>query len=288
MDADNKNIPINRLRDESMKDFQVKRFCQGTDWHHLAGLPVHRDDCYLFILLERGAGTMNIDFKEVRMEGCGLCIVRPGQIHHNIRGTGACGWLLRADGACFGDGCLKALEDILFRSSTFSVPEDMMADCVSLIKMLDKCLSEERGFPLKGKVAGSLLDTFLHYAVAACMTDVPEPMPYGSRQEQICGEFRKLLGSNVILSKSPSFYAGRLCISEAYLNEVVKRSTGFNVSWWIRDRVILEAKRLLSFTGQTVRQVANALGYDDHIYFTRLFKRHTGMTPSDFRRDYHK
>ncbi|MDE6348464.1 MAG: hypothetical protein K2L60_07395 [Bacteroides sp.] len=86
MIADNKMIPINRLRDECNRDVHVKWFCQGPDWHYLTELPVHRDDNYLFILLEHGFGFMNVDFKEVHLTDAGLCIVRPGQIHYNIKG----------------------------------------------------------------------------------------------------------------------------------------------------------------------------------------------------------
>lgn len=288
MTINNKIIPINRLRDECIKDTQVKRFCQGQEWHYLTELPIHRDDCYLFILLEQGSGSMNIDFKEIRLDESGLCIVCPGQIHYNIRGENVAGWLLRIDGTCMSDDCSKMLEDILLQTNAYTIPEGVKGDCISIIKMLDKCLAGVSDFPLKNKIASSLLNTFLDYVVSIGMMNLSESISYNSRQEQICSEFKKLLRSNVILSKSPSFYAERLCISESYLNEVIKRNTGFNVSWWIRDRVILEAKRLLSFTDQTVLQVAYALGYDDHIYFSKLFKQHTGVTPSMFRMDYYK
>lgn len=288
MTTHNKIIPINRLRDECDKGIHVKRFCQGPDWCYLTRLPVHRDDSYLFILLEQGFGTMDIDFKKMRLTKAEICIVRPGQIHYNIKGENVSGWLLMVDGTCMSDDCFKMFEDILLQTNTFTIPKSMRDDCIYLLKMLDKCLANVSDFPLKNKIAGSLLNTFLNYVVSIGVMNQPESMSYNSRQEQICAEFKKLLISNVILSKSPSFYAARLCISESYLNEVIKRNTGFNVSYWIRDRVILEAKRLLSFTDQTVQQVAYALGYDDHIYFSKLFKQHTGVTPSMFRMDYHK
>lgn len=284
----NKIIPINRLRDEYHKDFQVKRFCQGQDWHYLTELPVHRDDCYLFILLEQGSGSMNIDFKEIHLTEFGLCIVRPGQIHYNIKGENVSGWILRVDGTRINNDCLTMLEDILLQTNTFSTSEDMRIDCISLIKMLNKCLTGLSASPQRNKIATSLLNAFLYYVISICTTNLQNFISHNSRSDQICGDFKKLLANNIILSKSPSFYAERLCISESYLNEVVKRNTGFNVSYWIRDKVILEAKRLLSFTDKTIQQIAYDLGYDDHIYFTKLFKQHTGVTPSVFRKDYHK
>jgi AraC-like DNA-binding protein len=51
----------------------------------------------------------------------------------------------------------------------------------------------------------------------------------------------------------------------------------------IKDRIILEAKRMLMDKKFTVNEIATRLGFDDYSYFTRLFKKHTGITPTDFR-----
>jgi AraC-like DNA-binding protein len=53
----------------------------------------------------------------------------------------------------------------------------------------------------------------------------------------------------------------------------------------ITNRVILEAKRNLTNTSKTVNQVADALGFENYSYFTRLFKKQTGLTPSEFRKN---
>ncbi|MDE6348465.1 MAG: hypothetical protein K2L60_07400 [Bacteroides sp.] len=98
----------------------------------------------------------------------------------------------------------------------------MKDDCISLIKMLGKCLAGASDFPLKNKIAGSLLNSFLHYVLSIGAMRLPASMSYGSRQEQICAEFKKLFIGNVVLFKSLSFYAERLCISESYFNSPLK------------------------------------------------------------------
>ncbi len=67
MCAKSRKIEVKRLRDEHGGEYQIKHFVQGEGWQYLAVLPVHRDDCYLFILLERGTGVMTVDFKDVRL-----------------------------------------------------------------------------------------------------------------------------------------------------------------------------------------------------------------------------
>lgn len=76
-----------------------------------------------------------------------------------------------------------------------------------------------------------------------------------------------------------------LNISEVYLNEAIRAMTGMNTGSFIRAQVVLNAKRLLVHTSRTVSEIAASLGYDDVSYFSRLFKREAGMTPTDFRKN---
>jgi YesN/AraC family two-component response regulator len=77
-----------------------------------------------------------------------------------------------------------------------------------------------------------------------------------------------------------------LHLSISYLNEIDKETTGFTVSYWIQQEVVLEAKRLLYYSQCSVKEIAHALGYADHTYFSRLFKKVEGRTPGEFREMY--
>ncbi|GAA5087448.1 hypothetical protein GCM10023210_10290 [Chryseobacterium ginsengisoli] len=78
-------------------------------------------------------------------------------------------------------------------------------------------------------------------------------------------------------------YASLLNITPLYLNEIVKEITGFSASHWIHQEIILEAQRLLYYTDLDIKQIAFQLGYEDHAYFSRFFKKNTGNTASQFR-----
>lgn len=105
---------------------------------------------------------------------------------------------------------------------------------------------------------------------------------------ELSQQFKKLLARHVQTQKSPSAYAAMLNVSETYLNEALKKTTGLSVSYWILNEVMLEAKRLLYYSDQNVKQIAHNLGYEDHAYFSRLFKKAEGVTPLTFRDCYHK
>ena len=81
-----------------------------------------------------------------------------------------------------------------------------------------------------------------------------------------------------------SSYAGEAGISCNYLSRLVKHSTGRSVGAWIDIVRIQRAKRLLSSTALHIIDVASSVGIEDQSYFSRLFKKQTGMTPSAFRK----
>lgn len=110
-----------------------------------------------------------------------------------------------------------------------------------------------------------------------------KPVDLHSRFELINKAFKLKLERDFATVKSPAAYADSLNISTPYLNESVKATTGHSVSHHIQQRIVLEAKRLLYHSGNSVKEIAAELGYNDYSYFTRLFVRVTGMTPVTFR-----
>ncbi len=78
-------------------------------------------------------------------------------------------------------------------------------------------------------------------------------------------------------------YASRLGVSVAHLNALCRQYAGRSALGMIHERLLLEARRNLVYTAMTVREVADMLGFADPAYFTRFFRRATGMSPTQFR-----
>lgn len=80
-------------------------------------------------------------------------------------------------------------------------------------------------------------------------------------------------------------YAECLHVSADHLRDVVKRHTGRTAREFIDERMTLEARRLLAHTGLSIGEVASHLQFGEPTHFSRFFKRRTGRTPQEFRRE---
>lgn len=79
-------------------------------------------------------------------------------------------------------------------------------------------------------------------------------------------------------------FAANMLLHPNYLNRVLKKHTGQNVSAHIKGRILDECKALLLQTNWTLEQISYAIGFSDQPNFNFFFKKNTGLTPSEFRK----
>ena len=240
----------------------------------------HREDGHSFFLLEKGKVFMEIDFQKHEIRPSSVIYIHPDQVHRIIsfeNVTVSC-WSINNEN--LNPEYRKILEDITpakplaLNKETFSLISEAVSLCIKLFERK------------KNKLYHSLLIDSCNALVALVASEYLEQSRSRnrlSRFEVITKAFREILERNYTIIRRPAEYAQKLNVSTPYLNECVKNTTGYSVSHHIQQRVILEAKRLLSHSDKTVKEVAAELGYDDYPYFTRLFIRVAGKTPMAFR-----
>lgn len=101
--------------------------------------------------------------------------------------------------------------------------------------------------------------------------------------EHLMACFRKLIDAHHTEHWPVERYAERLSLTASRLNRLSLRQSGQSAFTIVRDRLLLEARRKLVYTGMPVSQLAYELGFSDPAYFCRFFKQLTGMAPSRFR-----
>ncbi|MRG48013.1 helix-turn-helix domain-containing protein [Chitinophaga sp. SYP-B3965] len=242
---------------------------------------VHRDDHYIFIFQQKGATRMMIDFKELSASGSGILCILPGQVHYGISMKDAMVWFLAVDGALVQEQFRAVFEE---SATLVAVSAEAAARLDSCFAVLASLHEEPDQYLVKRSMADVVIGLF-----AGIFSAVDESGDeVHSRTTIITRQFKGLLKGNYKDMKRPSAYAEALNISPSYLNEAVKATTGLPVSHWIQEEVIMEAKRLLFYTDNTIKQIADDLGFEDHTYFSRVFNRSEGMPPLAFRKKYRK
>jgi AraC family transcriptional activator of pobA len=103
-------------------------------------------------------------------------------------------------------------------------------------------------------------------------------------RSDLFARFRALVEAHYREQWSVPEYAAALHVSESRLNRVCRALAGKSAFEVLQERMLLEARRRLIYISAPVSQLAYELGFQDAAYFCRFFKKHSGVTPTEFRR----
>ncbi|WP_196890837.1 helix-turn-helix domain-containing protein [Aureivirga marina] len=106
-----------------------------------------------------------------------------------------------------------------------------------------------------------------------------------NRSQEITYKFEQLIKQTKLKRKPIAFYARKLNISSIYLAECIKKTIQKTPKQVIDEYIVLEAKSHLSQSLLSVSEIAYLLGFEDTSYFIKYFKAHSGITPSNFRKN---
>lgn len=245
---------------------------------------IHRDSHYIFTFMESGRARMMVDFKIIEAKDASVFFLLPGQVHEGILMDDVSGWFIAVKADLLPDTVRTVFEESLVDIQPVSIDENWMNKLNTCAGMLQMSYTEEMMETREGfLVIQSFMNAFTGMYALIFLEEYSPEISSESRAVQLTRKFRVLIRKEFKTLKSPSGYADLLNISRGYLSEVIREVTGRSAQYWIHQEVLIEAKRLLSFTQLTVKEIAYELGYSDHTYFSRLFSKAEGFPPSEFR-----
>jgi AraC family transcriptional activator of pobA len=149
--------------------------------------------------------------------------------------------------------------------------------------MLDRIADE---FTLPRPGGGAMLDGMIQIILLEIgRRQQPQNAPTGQRKRHLQFQrFRELLEQNYKSHWTIDEYAAQMGLTPARLNRLCRAMTGKTVGTVIQDRLVLEAQRLLTYTNATATMVAFETGFREPAYFSRFFKRRTGLSPVAYRK----
>ena len=274
--------------DQCFTEFLVTRIGKFMSMHPDIYFP-HRHAFYQIVLFTEGGGTHSIDFNKFSVKPHQVYAMAPGQIHTWEFLEKTEGYIINFNESFFTAICHNpnfVQEFPLFSTISGSPVSLLEAECCGEVHaLMEKMLREfESDNPYKQEMLRGMLTQLLVMLSRQMPRLDQSAIP--RHQLTVLRNFERLIEEHFREKRLPRDYAEMLYITPNHLNALVNSVIGKPAGELIRDRVVLEAKRLLVNSDTTISQIADALHFEDNAYFTRFFKKYTGVSPEVFRQEY--
>ncbi len=247
---------------------------------------LHRHDFFFILSLKNGQGNHEIDFVSHTVQDQSIFFLRPGQVHQLFLKVGSTGYLLEFNHKFYNPKETIASQRLRKASNkNFCELDAGRFDKLQSVlqSMFQEYTTREEGYQ---EMIRSNLDIFcIEYVRQSLNRDGVVHAANAYIQERF-EDFIELLDKHLTKFKQVSEYVELMSLSPYQLNEITKSSVGKTASELINEHIILEAKRYLLATPNQIKEIAELLGYEDVSYFIRFFKKHTGLSPDVFRRNF--
>nr|WP_295869301.1 AraC family transcriptional regulator [uncultured Chitinophaga sp.] len=269
------------------EDILVARFTDYLAAHPDIKFP-HRHSFYHLAFFTAGKGAHTIDFERFPVTPGQLYFMVPGQVHSWFFEGRIEGYVVNVAAGFFNAFLQDAgyVERFPFFSGVsaegvVTLPEEAQPGIVTLF---EKMLVEMDGTEAYSHdmLRLLMLEMFVKVSRVTRNGDAPQEPPHNY---VLLRNFRKLVEQHYMQLRLPKEYAALLYVTPNYLNAFCRHMLGKSAGEIIRDRVLLEAKRLLINADISISTIAYQLSFADNSYFTKFFKKYEGVTPEEFRKN---
>lgn len=249
----------------------------------------HKHSFYQVLWIEKGLSNHVIDQHSFDLSSDFLFFIAPGQIHELNQSEDVKGYsiMFTEQFLSLGDSRQEVLMGLSFLENSYSQPAFKLAaeSAAELTGALQLLRAELTRADRSEPILRHLLMTFLLQVQRIVAGDTR--LEKDTFNVSVLKKFRKLIDLHYKKESRLGFFAEALFMTTANLNAAVKKMTGKTAGELIRERILLEAKRMLLHSPLTVGEIAAELGFKDFSYFSRQFKKQEGMSPAEFRKSGH-
>lgn len=255
---------------------------QEMDWT----IPAHRhQNLHQFQLLERGRISGEIDGQAFEAQAPVLLMLAPDAVHGFRYSRDSVGHQITLPGGTLAQLLGQAELARAELGTSFVIDGPAAQEAADDAAALFAGIAREFRGALLGRVQ-SLLALACLVAVLFVRRrteSMATPQAAGAR-DALVQRYRGLLEQHYAAQQPLSFYAKALRVTPDHLSRTCRRVTGQSALDLLHERLMLEARRLLTYTAAPVLEVGRQLGYEDPAYFSKFFRRFSGVSPSEYRR----
>ncbi|MGC4038471.1 MAG: helix-turn-helix domain-containing protein [Chitinophagaceae bacterium] len=247
-----------------------------------------KNDDYEIIWLTRGSDIFKLDLHSFELSNHLLLFVKPGQPYTFPAHADLEGYIIHIN-PTYDESSYREFDSSwqrhrlrLFNNQykLNTMPDEREDLNDVLIKMLKACNHPN---DMSTDILKRYFSIFLLYLSRQIEQAIPATA--ATRNGEVVRQFIGLLDKHFKEKKMVADYAQSLSLSPNYLNEIVKKFTGHSAGYHIRQRIILEAKRMLFYSDTCRKEIAYSLGFNDMAHFSKFFKAATGRNFTDFKKE---
>ncbi|WP_299250247.1 AraC family transcriptional regulator [uncultured Cytophaga sp.] len=286
------NIPtidICSLSELKEDDILINRLSDYLKQHTNLHFP-HKHSFYHLIFFTKGSGFHSIDFDRFNIQKNHIYFMIPGQVHT---------WEFKGE----LEGYVVNFSDAFFKS--FLLRSDYIESFSFFSGIASACvlnLSKDQGQEVQGTFEELIIQSATSHMhrwdmIRVLLLKIFITLEQKNNEDVLIGvssynvallkNFRKLIEKNYKKLRLPMEYADLLYITPNHLNALCKDQLGIAAGEIIRNRIILEAKRMLINQQISISEIAYELNFKDNSYFSKFFKKQVGIVPEEFRKKTH-
>lgn len=286
-------IPVydicNISTDAGNTNLLIERFGTYLEKHYTDLHRAHRHSFYHLVLFTKGKGTHTIDFQQFEVKPFQVYFMIPGQVHSWHFQGAMDGYLIH-----FNESFISSFVQPGHYLERFSFFNGVAADGVrqlpvkeqaGTVRLMEALLKERETADVQSPdmIKLLLLQLFIHIERATNAGGLEHIPP---QKTLLLQNFQQLIAQHYRDFRLPKEYAALLYVTPNHLNALCRELLGKTAGQLIRERLILEAKRLLTNAEMNITGIAYELKFEDNSYFNRVFKKETGLTPDAFRKQF--
>jgi len=246
----------------------------------------HKHDFYHLVYFSSGSGSHSIDFINFPVEAGQVYFMIPGQVHTWNFEEQPTGFIVNFSEQYINSLVTNAryLDQFSFFSGiageqVINLPTDTRVQAEQLLATIVR----------EGNSSLEMKDDFVKSALIQLFIQVDRNIVKSGDKHRsnynylLLRNFQKLIDVHYKDKKLTKDYASMLYVTPNHLNALSNDVTGRSAGELIRDRVLLEAKRLLINAQLSITEIAGELDFADNSYFSKFFKKYTGVSPEAFR-----
>jgi AraC family transcriptional activator of pobA len=279
------NKPAQPRTIESFALFTEREFTQRIEIGK-----VYRPAYYSIIIIKQGNLTVRHNLSEYVIHGNSLFFMLPNSIYEfsdistdfEVCGIIYTRQFLSKNGLHLNSSSILEVFASGFQPY-YTVSGNELNILVGLFNHLELTMGYETDTPFLADIKKHSFLTLFYQSVSVYRKYNAAQKVKLNRPQELSIDFLRLLSNHFKEERSVQYYAERLFVSPKHLTQMLKDITGRTAGELIDRAVIIEAKVLLRTPSYNVAQVAEELHFSDQFFFAKFFKKHTGLTPSQFR-----